>query len=98
MLDPDRSAPVAAVGDDRSGDDRGDDRDRDETGGVADRSTAGTRPAGLTAAQRRRLEAVFGDVLPATTGDERDPGGEREPASAEERYLADRPPHHDRES
>lgn len=94
MPDPDRSAP--APGDAVDGDDRDGDRNRDESGGV-DRSTAGTRPAGLTAAQRRRLEAVFGDVLPATTGDERDPGGEREPASAEERYLADRPPHHDRE-
>ena len=43
---------------------------------------------------RRRLDEVFGDVLPATTGDE------RERADAErgdEQLLADRPPHHDRE-
>ncbi|MBW0092948.1 hypothetical protein I4I73_27520 [Pseudonocardia sp. KRD-184] len=42
--------------------------------------------------QRRRLAAVFGDALPDTTGDERDPV----PDDNEAQLLADRPPHHDR--
>jgi len=46
---------------------------------------------------RRRLEEVFGDVLPRTTSDERDDDGSRARASADEQLLADRPPHHDRE-
>ena len=47
--------------------------------------------------RRRRLEAVFGDVLPETTSDERDPETVAE-ASAEDagdRWLrAQVPPHH----
>ena len=51
-----------------------------------------------TAAQRRkRLAEVFGDTMPDTTSDERDPGagsGEREDAG--ERWLREQvPPHHD---
>jgi hypothetical protein len=43
---------------------------------------------------RRRLDEVFGDVLPDTTADERD---EHDPDSATDAdLLADRPPHHDR--
>ena len=45
---------------------------------------------------RRRLDEVFGDVLPATTRDERD-DGEPERPSTDDDLLADRPPHHDRE-
>lgn len=50
----------------------------------------------ITPEVRRRLEEVFGDVLPATTSDERDPEPpERDPDAD---LLADRPPHHDRET
>lgn len=45
-------------------------------------------------AQRRRLDEIFGDVLPATTDDERDPG--ERPGFDAEYYRANRPPHHDR--
>jgi hypothetical protein len=45
-------------------------------------------------AERRRLDEIFGDVLPATTDDEREPG-ERHGFDAEY-YRANRPPHHDR--
>jgi hypothetical protein len=48
---------------------------------------------------RRRLDEVFGDVLPATTNDERDDrdaGHEGRPDSDAE-LLANRPPHHDRD-
>jgi len=41
---------------------------------------------------RRRLDEVFGDVLPDVTRDERD---ERRP-SDDDALLDDRPPHHDR--
>lgn len=42
--------------------------------------------------RRRRLDAVFGDVLPDTTRDERDP--ERSPRSDDD-WLRDQvPPHH----
>lgn len=59
---------------------------------------SGPRP--LDADTRRRLDAVFGDVLPTVTSDELDldePRRETRPgAEAEARLLADRPPHHDR--
>jgi hypothetical protein len=47
---------------------------------------------------RRRLDEIFGDVLPAVTQDERDDQDRSEAEHAGERdLLADRPPHHDRE-
>lgn len=52
----------------------------------------GAPPAPLPDAVRRRLAAVFGDALPDTTADERDPA----PDGNDARLLADRPPHHDR--
>ncbi len=45
-------------------------------------------------AERRRLDEIFGDVLPSTTDDERDPA-DRSGFDAEY-YRANRPPHHDR--
>jgi hypothetical protein len=46
---------------------------------------------------RRRIDEVFGDVLPSTTSDERDEGAERAPGSSDDDLLANRPPHHDRD-
>ena len=47
---------------------------------------------------RRRLDEVFGDVLPATTSDERDDRDTRDnPSDGDADLLANRPPHHDRE-
>lgn len=46
--------------------------------------------------RKRRLAEIFGDVLPSTTSDERDPGtskGQRRSAS-EEWLLSQVPPHH----
>ena len=42
---------------------------------------------------------MFGDVLPATTSDERDDRDARggAPADDDAEQLANRPPHHDRE-
>jgi hypothetical protein len=44
---------------------------------------------------RRRLDEVFGDVLPSTTSDERDDQPDRHAGDAE--LLANRPPHHDQD-
>ncbi len=46
--------------------------------------------------RRRRLDAVFGDVLPETTSDERDPDVSRdEDGAAKDRWLRRQvPPHH----
>ncbi|WP_020670234.1 hypothetical protein [Amycolatopsis nigrescens] len=41
---------------------------------------------------RRQVDAVFGDVLPDTTSDERDPEAARE--NTDSWYLENRPPHH----
>jgi hypothetical protein len=46
---------------------------------------------------RRRLDDVFGDVLPDTTDDERDPRDRAERRGDDDWYLANRPPHHDRD-
>jgi hypothetical protein len=52
-------------------------------------------PSGETASQRRRrLAAVFGDVLPDTTEDEREPEGPAD-EGAQDRWLRSQvPPHH----
>jgi hypothetical protein len=45
--------------------------------------------------RRRRLAAVFGDVLPETTSDERDPEGQPDGDDAHDRWLRNQvPPHH----
>nr|WP_243859258.1 hypothetical protein [Amycolatopsis arida] len=51
----------------------------------ADRRPADRRP------DDRRLAAVFGDVLPETTSDERGPRDD-----TDSWHLENRPPHHDR--
>lgn len=45
--------------------------------------------------RRRDLDDIFGDVLPATTSDERDP--ERPESDRDTWYEQNRPPHHDRD-
>ena len=49
-------------------------------------------PAGRPAVDRRLLDEIFGDVLPDTTADERDPSGDR--GYSEQWYRDNRPPHH----
>ncbi|MEU4666696.1 hypothetical protein AB0F91_01705 [Amycolatopsis sp. NPDC023774] len=44
------------------------------------------------AAERRRVDEIFGDVLPETTSDERGLSGD----TPDSWYLENRPPHHDR--
>lgn len=47
-----------------------------------------------TSDQRRRVDEIFGDVLPETTSDERDV--ERRTGLPDDWYRENRPPHHDR--
>lgn len=44
---------------------------------------------------RRDLDKIFGDVLPATTEDERGP--QRPDTERDSWYESNRPPHHDRD-
>ena len=44
--------------------------------------------------RRRRLAAVFGDVLPETTDDERDPTDKDAPEQSDDWLKAQVPPHH----
>ena len=45
--------------------------------------------------RRRRLERVFGDALPDTTSDEREPGPSPDGEDPGERWLREQvPPHH----
>ena len=58
------------------------------------RDAAGPDPSRAEEARRRaRLAAVFGEVLPDTTGDERDPGSAG--GRGEDWYRENRPPPHD---
>ena len=52
------------------------------------------QPAETEWQRRRRLAAVFGDVLPETTSDERDEHDETGPGAAEEWLKRQVPPHH----
>ncbi len=44
--------------------------------------------------RRRRLDAVFGDVLPETTTDEREQVADTPPDASEDWLKAQVPPHH----
>ena len=44
--------------------------------------------------RRRRLAAVFGDVLPETTSDDRDPDAAEAEAAGDRWLRAQVPPHH----
>jgi hypothetical protein len=61
-------------------------------------SEHGTRPddepAALPDRLRRRLDEVFGDVLPEVTCDEQRDAADEPPAAADEWLRANRPPHH----
>lgn len=54
--------------------------------------TSKDQPEETAAERKRRLAAVFGDVLPETTSDERD---DDEPARGSDEWLKSQvPPHH----
>ena len=65
-------------------------------GKVTDEQGAGrVDPARADAAARRRRERVFGDVLPESTTDDRDPDSDRPAGSSSDEWLrANVPPHH----
>jgi hypothetical protein len=65
--------------------------------GVAEQGSAEHGPGESDWQRRRRLAAVFGDVLPDTTSDEREPetAAEASGEDAGDRWLrAQVPPHH----
>ncbi len=56
---------------------------------------SGQDGARAAAARRRRLAEVFGDVLPETTRDERDPESSAPGEDERDRWYRDQvPPHH----
>lgn len=52
------------------------------------------KPSETPAERKRRLAAVFGDVLPDTTSDEREPGSAERGDAGDEWLQAQVPPHH----
>jgi hypothetical protein len=50
--------------------------------------------AALPGAERRRLDEIFGDVLPDVTRDEQRDAADEPPAVGDEWLRANRPPHH----
>ena len=52
------------------------------------------RKAESDEARRRRIAAVFGEVLPDTTSDERDAGGPDDRGAGDSWLRAQVPPHH----
>jgi hypothetical protein len=57
-------------------------------------STPAARPEESPEQRRRRIAEVFGDVLPDTTGDERDPDATDERGDGDSWLRAQVPPHH----
>ncbi|OLR89951.1 hypothetical protein [Actinokineospora bangkokensis] len=58
--------------------------------GAGGRPSAATGGAAPRARRKPSLAEIFGDVLPDTTSDERDPA----PPEADDWYERNRPPHH----
>jgi hypothetical protein len=63
----------------------------DEGGAADDDAARAAEKRRAEARRRRRIDEVFGDVLPTTTRDERDPG--QHDGFSPEHYRASRPPH-----
>lgn len=53
-----------------------------------------TEDPAAEAARKRRLAEIFGDVLPETTADERDPAERSGESSSDEWLRRQVPPHH----
>ncbi len=73
------------------------DEQRDRQDGVDPERSERPRPAEPAEPEwqrRKRLAAVFGDVLPDTTSDERDPDAGDAEAAGEAWLRAQVPPHH----
>jgi hypothetical protein len=51
-------------------------------------------PATLPDPVRRRLDEIFGDVLPEVTRDEQSEAADEPPVAGDEWLRANRPPHH----
>jgi hypothetical protein len=92
MSRPDPSGPSDEPSDEQRPDDQRADDESPSAENDEGRDQLAEEPAWV---RRRRIEAVFGDVLPSTTRDERDPGRSDDGESAGEKWLkAQVPPHH----
>lgn len=60
--------------------------------GVAGSNSAGEAGRNTRSVDRKKLDDIFGDVLPDTTNDEREAGGSA--GYSEDWYRENRPPHH----
>jgi hypothetical protein len=47
--------------------------------------------------RNKDLDDIFGEVLPSTTSDERDPAPDPSDNDRDDWYERERPPHHDRD-
>jgi hypothetical protein len=63
------------------------------TGESGDDESAAPQPPALADPVRRRLDEIFGEVLPEVTRDEKADAPD-EPATGDEWLRANRPPHH----
>jgi hypothetical protein len=63
------------------------------TGGSGDDEPAAPQPPALADPVRRRLDEIFGEVLPEVTRDEKADAPD-ETAAGDEWLRANRPPHH----
>ncbi|WP_148571660.1 hypothetical protein [Nocardioides caldifontis] len=61
---------------------------------AADEGAGEREPAREEAARRRRRAEVFGEVLPESTTDDRDPAGRPGEGSSDEWLRRNVPPHH----
>lgn len=64
------------------------------TDGDQEREPSGRAADERASKRARKLDEIFGDVLPETTSDEREPDATR--SSRDGWYHENRPPHHDR--
>jgi hypothetical protein len=67
----------------------------DAPGGAGSGDASGDASGGAEAARRRRRAEVFGEVLPESTRDDRDPSGSERSGDASDEWLRSNvPPHH----
>ena len=66
----------------------------DESSATGETSEPAETPVETPAQRRRRIEAVFGDVLPDTTSDERDHEAPGSGSRDDDWLRAQVPPHH----
>ncbi|GAA5102836.1 hypothetical protein GCM10025762_02760 [Haloechinothrix salitolerans] len=62
--------------------------------GSPDPDVPASRQGSARPGNTARLDEVFGQILPETTSDERDPSWHEASGACDDWYLENRPPHH----